>query len=142
MPVFSAKSFRNHEQVLFHQDPDSSLVAIIAIHDTTLGPALGGCGYWSYNIEDATLGDVLRLSRGMAYKAALAGLSFGGGEAVILAPKLWRKKPRAVPGLWPFCSQPGRPLHHCGGCRHVARRYGGRSRHYAVCGRCRQWRCG
>ncbi len=93
MPVFSAKSFRNHEQVLFHQDPDSSLVAIIAIHDTTLGPALGGCGYWSYNIEDAALGDVLRLSRGMAYKAALAGLSFGGGKAVILAPNCGEKSP-------------------------------------------------
>ncbi len=98
MPVFSAKSFRNHEQVLFHQDPDSSLVAIIAIHDTTLGPALGGCGYWSYNIEDAALGDVLRLSRGMTYKAALVGLSFGGNKAVILAPNCGEKAPH--------CSRP------------------------------------
>ncbi|MDP6692486.1 MAG: Glu/Leu/Phe/Val dehydrogenase dimerization domain-containing protein, partial [Alphaproteobacteria bacterium] len=55
MSVFSAKSFRNHEQVLFHQDPASGLVAIIAIHDTTLGPALGGCRFWAYEDEDAAL---------------------------------------------------------------------------------------
>ena len=72
MSVFSAKSFRNHEQVLFHCDPASGLRAIIAIHDTTLGPALGGCRYWTY--DDAALDDVLRLSRGMTYKAALAKL--------------------------------------------------------------------
>ncbi len=93
MSVFTAKSFRNHEQIWFHQDLASGLAAIIAIHDTTLGPALGGCRYWSYDNEDAALDDVLRLSRGMTYKAALAGLSFGGGKAVILAPNCGEKSP-------------------------------------------------
>ena len=93
MSVFAAKSFRNHEQIWFHQDLASGLAAIIAIHDTTLGPALGGCRYWSYDNEDAALDDVLRLSRGMTYKAALAGLSFGGGKAVILAPNCGEKSP-------------------------------------------------
>ena len=86
MSVFSAKSFRNHEQVLFHCDPASSLRAIISIHDTTLGPALGGCRYLTYD-------DVLRLSRGMTYKAALANLRFGGGKAVIMAPANGEKSP-------------------------------------------------
>lgn len=93
MSVFAAKSFRNHEQVFFHQDPASGLAAIIAIHDTTLGPALGGCRYWTYDDEAAALDDVLRLSRGMTFKAALAGLAFGGGKAVILAPKDAEKTP-------------------------------------------------
>ena len=87
MSVFAANSFRNHEQISFHQDRDSGLSAIIAIHNTALGPALGGCRYWSYDNEADALDDVLRLSRGMTYKAALAGLSFGGGKAVIIAPK-------------------------------------------------------
>ena len=86
MSVFTAKSFRNHEQVLFHQDPASGLRAIIAIHDTTLGPALGGCRYWHYDNDEAALEDALRLSRGMTYKAALVNLAFGGGKAVIMAP--------------------------------------------------------
>ncbi len=86
MSVFSAKSFRNHEQVVFHQDKASGLQAIIAIHDTTLGPALGGCRFWRYEDDAAALDDVLRLSRGMTFKAALANLSFGGGKAVIMAP--------------------------------------------------------
>ncbi len=86
MSVFTAKSFRNHEHVLFHQDPASGLRAIIAIHDTTLGPALGGCRYWHYDNDEAALEDALRLSRGMTFKAALANLAFGGGKAVIMAP--------------------------------------------------------
>ena len=93
MSVFNAKNFRDHEQVSFHQDRASGLFTIIAIHDTTLGPALGGCRYWPYDDEAAALEDVLRLSRGMTYKAALAGLAFGGGKAVILAPKGGEKTP-------------------------------------------------
>jgi len=93
MSVFTAKSFRNHEQVLFHQDPASGLRAIIAIHDTTLGPALGGCRYWHYDDDAAALDDALRLSRGMTDKAALANLSFGGGKAVIMAPEIGEKSP-------------------------------------------------
>lgn len=73
-----------HEQVVFCRDDNAGLRAIIAIHDTTLGPALGGCRMWNYDTEEAALEDVLRLSRGMTYKAAAAGLNLGGGKAVII----------------------------------------------------------
>ncbi len=73
-----------HEQVVFCSDKATGLKAIIAIHDTTLGPALGGCRMWPYKNDEAALEDVLRLSRGMTYKAAAAGLSLGGGKAVII----------------------------------------------------------
>jgi leucine dehydrogenase len=76
--------FDAHEQIVFAHDPASGLRAIIAIHDTTLGPALGGCRIRDYVSEGEALADVLRLSRGMSYKAALAGLPLGGGKAVIL----------------------------------------------------------
>ncbi|MGB0423655.1 MAG: Glu/Leu/Phe/Val dehydrogenase dimerization domain-containing protein, partial [Flavobacteriales bacterium] len=71
----------NHEQVLFCQDEATGLKAIIAVHDTTLGPSLGGTRMWHYANEDEALVDVLRLSRGMTYKAATAGLNLGGGKA-------------------------------------------------------------
>jgi valine dehydrogenase (NAD+) len=73
----------NHEQVVFCQDPTSGLKAIIAIYSTALGPALGGTRFLPYNSEADALADVLNLSRGMAYKNALAGLDHGGGKAVI-----------------------------------------------------------
>ena len=73
-----------HEQVLFCNDPSTGLKAIIAIHDTVLGPALGGTRMWSYASEADALTDVLRLSRGMTYKAAISGLNLGGGKAVII----------------------------------------------------------
>ncbi|MDP6342715.1 MAG: amino acid dehydrogenase [Alphaproteobacteria bacterium] len=89
MSVFSSENFRNHQQIIFCHDVDSGLKAIIAIHDTTLGPALGGCRFWNYADDDAALQDALRLSRGMTYKAAMAGLAYGGGKAVIMAdPKI------------------------------------------------------
>lgn len=72
-----------HEQVLRCHDAPSGLTAYIAVHDTTLGPALGGCRMWRYDSEDDALADVLRLSQGMTAKAALAGLPLGGGKAVI-----------------------------------------------------------
>ncbi len=84
MNVFSAPAFDEHEQVCFVRDPDSGLKAIIAIHDTTLGPAVGGCRMFPYASEDAALEDVLRLSRGMTFKSALAGLPLGGGKSVII----------------------------------------------------------
>ncbi|MEQ8264069.1 Glu/Leu/Phe/Val dehydrogenase dimerization domain-containing protein [Pseudohaliea sp.] len=84
MNVFSAPAFDDHEQVCFARDPDSGLKAIIAIHDTTLGPAVGGCRMFPYASEDAALEDVLRLSRGMTFKSALAGLPLGGGKSVII----------------------------------------------------------
>lgn len=73
-----------HEQVIFCNDPNVGLKAIIAIHNTALGPALGGTRMWNYKNEDDALIDVLRLSKGMTYKAAAAGLNLGGGKAVIL----------------------------------------------------------
>ena len=84
MPVFSHAENYNHEQVVFCRNDDVGLKAIIAIHDTTLGPALGGCRFYPYASEADALRDVLRLSRGMTYKAACAGLNLGGGKAVIL----------------------------------------------------------
>jgi len=84
MQPFAEMSELGHEQVLFCRDRHSGLQAIIAIHDTTLGPALGGCRLYDYGSEAAALRDVLRLSRGMTYKAAVAGLDLGGGKAVIV----------------------------------------------------------
>ncbi|TNE89550.1 MAG: Glu/Leu/Phe/Val dehydrogenase [Deltaproteobacteria bacterium] len=74
----------DHEQVVYCHNKELGLKAIIAIHDTTLGPALGGCRFYDYGSEADALKDVLRLSRGMTYKAAVAGLDLGGGKAVIM----------------------------------------------------------
>lgn len=74
----------DYEQLLFCQDKDSGLKAIIAIHDTTIGPALGGTRMWTYESEAAAIEDALRLSRGMTYKNAAAGLNLGGGKTVII----------------------------------------------------------
>lgn len=97
---------KGHEQVVFCNDHETGLKAIIAIHDTTIGPALGGCRMWDYESEEAALTDVLRLSRGMSYKAAIAGLNLGGGKAVILGNSktdktetLFRSFGRFVEGL-------------------------------------------
>lgn len=84
MTVFSAKDFNDHEQIVFCHDAESGLKAIIAIHNTARGPALGGCRMWNYQSEEDALTDALRLSRGMTYKSALAGLHYGGGKAVII----------------------------------------------------------
>lgn len=78
-------SIFDHEQVVFCNDNATGLKAIIAVHNTTLGPALGGTRMWPYATEAEALTDVLRLSRGMSYKAAVAGLNLGGGKAVIIA---------------------------------------------------------
>ncbi len=85
MGVFNHPEFDHHESIHFFEDPGSGLKAIIAVHSTSLGPAAGGCRRWTYASDDAALTDVLRLSRGMTYKNAVAGLPFGGGKAVILA---------------------------------------------------------
>ena len=84
MSVFSATAFDQHEQVVFGHDADSGLRAIIAIHNTNLGPALGGCRMYPYASEQDALDDALRLASGMTYKSALAGLPLGGGKAVII----------------------------------------------------------
>ncbi|WP_245675791.1 Glu/Leu/Phe/Val dehydrogenase dimerization domain-containing protein [Halofilum ochraceum] len=82
--VFEGMDAGGHEQVVYCNNPRIGLRAIVAIHDTTLGPALGGVRMWPYDDGDAALMDVLRLSRGMTYKNALAGLEHGGGKAVIV----------------------------------------------------------
>jgi leucine dehydrogenase len=85
MPVLSLMTEMKHEQVVFCSQPEVGLRAIVAIHDTTLGPSLGGCRLLPYASEEEALIDVLRLSRGMTYKAAVTGLDLGGGKAVIIA---------------------------------------------------------
>lgn len=99
MPVFDHPAFDNHEQVVFCDDAKSDLRAIIAIHNTSRGPALGGARMWSYADSAAALTDVLRLSRGMTYKSALAGLPFGGGKTVILGDPARDKSPELFHAL-------------------------------------------
>lgn len=85
MPVYSHSEFDHHEQVMFCHDPATDLFGIIAIHSTALGPAAGGCRMHPYHTVDQALTDVLRLSKGMSYKNAMAGLPLGGGKCVIIA---------------------------------------------------------
>ncbi|MBW8824241.1 MAG: Glu/Leu/Phe/Val dehydrogenase [Xanthomonadales bacterium] len=82
--IFETLDTTGHEQIVFCHNKDAGLKAIIAIHNTVLGPALGGTRMWPYKSEDEALNDVLRLSRGMTYKNAVAGLNLGGGKAVII----------------------------------------------------------
>lgn len=82
-----------HEQIIFCNDPETNLKAIIAIHNTTLGPALGGCRMHPYRTVDEALEDVLRLSKGMTYKCAAADVDFGGGKAVIIGNPATDKTP-------------------------------------------------
>ena len=86
-------AFDGHEQVLSIDDEASGLKAIISIHDTRLGPALGGCRMWSYDSDKAALHDALRLSRAMTFKNALAGLALGGGKSVIIGDARTEKTP-------------------------------------------------
>ncbi len=103
--VFELMQSMGHEQVVFCHDPHSGLNAIIAIHNTTLGPALGGTRLWPYKSSDEAVVDALRLSRGMTFKAAISDLNLGGGKAVIMAdPKqkseaLWRRYGKFVDSL-------------------------------------------
>ena len=106
MPVFDHPEFDQHESLHFVQDPATGLKAIIAIHSTALGPAAGGCRRWQYPSDRHAVTDALRLSRGMTYKNAVAGLRLGGGKAVIIAsdnapktPELFHAFGRAVESL-------------------------------------------
>lgn len=106
MEIFKELNTRGHEQLAFFNDPFSGLKGIVAIHNTTLGPALGGCRMWNYKSEEEAIIDVLRLSKGMTYKASIAGLNLGGGKAVIIGDakkdkteKLFRSFGRFVEGL-------------------------------------------
>lgn len=106
MSVFEHPEFDHHEAIHFFDDPLTGLKAIVAISSTALGPAAGGCRRWRYESSADALTDVLRLSRGMTYKNAVASLPFGGGKSVILAddaapksPQLFRAFGRAVDSL-------------------------------------------
>lgn len=89
--VLKQMNMMEHEQVVFCQDSATGLKAIIGIHNTTLGPALGGTRMWHYTSHEAAIEDVLRLSRGMTFKAAIAGLNLGGGKAVIIGDSRTQK---------------------------------------------------
>ncbi|MFL6540184.1 MAG: Glu/Leu/Phe/Val family dehydrogenase [Chthoniobacterales bacterium] len=84
MQIFDTLGSMGHEQVALCSDPGAGYRGIIAIHSTVLGPALGGTRFWTYASDDDALVDALRLSRGMTYKNAVAGLNLGGGKAVII----------------------------------------------------------
>ena len=106
MSLFAQADFAGHEAVHYFHDAASGLKAIIAIHDTRLGPAIGGCRMWDYASDEDALIDVLRLSEGMTYKAAMADLPFGGGKSVIVGnaktdktPELFKAFARAVHSL-------------------------------------------
>lgn len=95
-----------HEQVMFFNDKPTGLKGIIAVHNTTLGPSLGGCRIWNYEHEEDALWDVLRLSRGMTFKSSISGINLGGGKAVIISnPKIkhdeafWRRFGKFVDSL-------------------------------------------
>jgi leucine dehydrogenase len=93
MSVFYQPCFDQHESVHYFHESQIGFKAIVAIHSTALGPAAGGCRYWHYASDTDALTDALRLSRGMTYKNAVAGLPFGGGKAVILADRAAPKSP-------------------------------------------------
>ncbi len=106
MAIFVDMEKYDYEQVLFCQDKNSGLKAIIALHDTTLGPALGGTRMWTYATEEAAIEDALRLAKGMTYKNAAAGLDLGGGKTVIIGdprkdknPELFRAFGRYIQSL-------------------------------------------
>lgn len=96
MSIFEAPEYDQHEKVLFVNDASTGIKAIIAIHNTTLGPALGGCRMWPYETESAAIRDVLRLSRGMTYKAAVLDCGLGGGKSVIIGDSRTQKTPELM----------------------------------------------
>jgi len=92
MDIFEAMGEYEHEQLVFCYEPSIGYKGIIAIHNTTLGPALGGTRFWNYATEEEAIVDVLRLARGMTYKAAVAGLNLGGGKAVMIGDNRTTKR--------------------------------------------------
>ena len=93
MQIFEQIEQHEHEQIVICYEPAAGYKGIIAIHNTTLGPALGGTRFWNYKTDEEAFTDALRLSRGMTYKAATAGLNLGGGKAVIIGdPKMKRRE--------------------------------------------------
>lgn len=106
--IFDAAEFKDHEQVVFAHDPASGLKAIITVHSTMRGPAVGGCRVLLYPDDKTALTDVLRLSRAMTYKNAIAGLPLGGGKAVIIADAARDKSPALLQAM-------GRAIDRLGG---------------------------
>lgn len=107
MSVFTHGEFDQHELVAFHCDQATGLQAIIAVHSTALGKGLGGCRMWPYGSEQEALTDALRLSRGMTYKAALAGLEQGGGKSVIIGDPRRDKTPEMMRAMGRFVNSVG-----------------------------------
>lgn len=106
MDIFDLMAEREHEQLAFWSEPELGYRGIIAIHDTTLGPALGGTRFWQYASDREAVVDALRLARGMTYKAAITGLDLGGGKSVIVGDNkvrdremIFRAHGRAVEAL-------------------------------------------
>ncbi len=109
-PVIARMSQYNHEQLLFCNDNATGLKAIIAVHNTVLGPALGGTRMWNYTNEQEALNDVLRLSRGMTYKNSISGLNLGGGKAVIIGDARTMKSEALIRKI---CKQLGWKIYYC-----------------------------
>ncbi len=107
MEIFKAMEQYGTQQLVFCYDRETGLKAIIAVHDTTLGPALGGCRMWPYRSEDEAITDVLRLSQGMTWKNAAMGLSLGGGKAVVLADPATDKSEARMRALGAFIQRLG-----------------------------------
>ena len=105
MEIYAMREFDGHELVVFGHNAGVGLHAIVAVHSTALGPAAGGCRMWPYPSTDAAVVDVLRLSRGMSYKNAMAGLPFGGGKAVIIGDARTQKSPALFEALRPWRSR-------------------------------------
>ena len=110
MEIFDMREFDNHELVVFGHDAPTGLRAIIAIHSTMLGPAAGGCRMWPYATTAEAVADVLRLSRGMSYKNAMAGLPVGGGKGVILADAARTKAPAMLRAFARCCAAMARSV--------------------------------
>src|SRR6202035_5333075 len=107
MEIFGMREFDAHERVVFGYDEPTGLRSIIAIHSTALGPAAGGCRMWPYGSTSEAVTDVLRLSRGMSYKNAMAGLPFGGGKAVIIGDARTGKTPELFQAFGRFVDSLG-----------------------------------
>jgi leucine dehydrogenase len=105
--VFEKIAHDAFEQIVYCNDPGVGLKAIISLHSTVLGPATGGCRMWNYGSEDEALTDVLRLSKGMTYKAAISGLNWGGGKAVIIGDAKIRKNPAMLQRFGEFVDRLG-----------------------------------
>ncbi|MFN2361244.1 MAG: Glu/Leu/Phe/Val dehydrogenase [Marinobacter sp.] len=107
MTVFTHPEFDHHERLTFCCDPETGLRAIIAVHNTSRGPALGGCRMFPYASDEEALRDVLRLSRGMTYKSALANLDLGGGKSVIIGDPREHKTEALLESMGRFLEQLG-----------------------------------